>query len=92
MRYGRSVPEGFLPVFSVDSDDEARALIVAACPRGLDGEYYARELAEAQTLANLEAFSTKLDRIHDIMIESGTCTCSAASAHEPQHTRTRKKR
>jgi hypothetical protein len=37
------------------------------CPRGADGNYYARELVEEQTLENLQAFSDKLARAYDFM-------------------------
>ena len=58
--YGFLVPEGAMPVFSVDTEEEAKALIVAACPLNYDGEYFSRELAQEQTLENLQAFSDKL--------------------------------
>ncbi len=60
MRYGRTVPKGFLPVFSVDTEEEAKQLLIATCPRGDDGHFYARELIEEQTLENLQVFSDKL--------------------------------
>lgn len=64
MRYGRAVPEGFLPVFSVDTEEEAQKLIILTCPRGNDGAYYARELIVDQTLENLQQFSDKLARVY----------------------------
>lgn len=67
MRYGRSVPDGFLPVFSVDTEQEAKDLIVLCCPRDDNGVHYARELAAEQTLENLQAFSDKLARGWDMM-------------------------
>lgn len=60
MRYGRAVEEGCLPVFSTDTEEDARRLLVAACSTNLDGEFVARELAEEQTLENLRAFSDRL--------------------------------
>ena len=54
MRYGRSVQDGFLPVFSVNSEKEAKSLLVATCPRNNDGEFVSRELVEEQTLENLQ--------------------------------------
>lgn len=60
MRYGRSVPDGFLPVFSVDTVEQAESLIVLACPRDDAGMYYARELVHEQTVENLQAFSDRL--------------------------------
>lgn len=67
--------QGRLPVFSVDTEEEAENLIVATCPMGYDGKYYARELAQEQTLENLYAFSEKIATVHDRMVERGTCTC-----------------
>lgn len=67
MRYGRSVQKGFLPVFSVDTEEEAKRLIVMACPTDATGTYYARELAQEQTLENLQAFSDKLARCYEFM-------------------------
>jgi hypothetical protein len=75
VRVGRTCPEGFLPVFSVRTKAEAEALVILACTRGMDGQLYARELLEEQTLDNLERFSEKLDRAHDFMIKAGTCKC-----------------
>lgn len=63
--FGRGpVPDGALPVFSVDSEDEAERLLAAACPRDHEGNLYARELAVDQTLENLEAFSQRLEMIY----------------------------
>ena len=53
MRYGRTVEDGFLPVHSVDTEAQARALLVAACSTNLDGEFIARELAHEQTVGGL---------------------------------------
>lgn len=58
--YGVSVPEGSLPVFSVDTEEEARLLLATACETNLAGEYVARELATEQTIDNLFAFSDRL--------------------------------
>lgn len=54
-----SVPEGSLPVFSVDTEEEAKQLIIAACPFD-GGHYIAYELAVEQTLESLKAFSVRL--------------------------------
>lgn len=62
MGFGRKLPKGRLPVFSVETEDDARALIVASCPRDTAGHFYARELAEEQTLENLERFAQRLER------------------------------
>lgn len=58
--YGVSVPSGSLPVFSVDTEEEAKLLVVSACPFEPGVGYYARELADDQTLENLQAFSVRL--------------------------------
>jgi hypothetical protein len=65
--YGVSVPKGRLPVFSVDTVEEAKQLITLCCPRNVHGEYYSRELAEEQTLENLQEFSDKLLRGYKLM-------------------------
>lgn len=75
MTFGRKVEKGFLPVFAVADEDEARDLIVLACERNLHGEHIARELAHKQTLENLEAFSTRLDQAHDRLVQAGKCRC-----------------
>jgi hypothetical protein len=67
VRYGVSVPKGFLPVYSVDSEDEARQLLVLACERNRDGEFVARELVHDQTLENLDAFGDRLAAYHALM-------------------------
>lgn len=60
--YGTVVPDGRLPVYSVDTEEEARLLIAATCQRSLSGQYIAPELAQDQTLENLYAFGV---RIHE---------------------------
>lgn len=37
-------PEGFLPIFSVETEQEARQLLGETCKMGLDKHYYAPEL------------------------------------------------
>ena len=64
MRFGRKCPNGFLPIFSVNTEEEARALLLAACPRNLAGEFVAPELAEEQTLPNLYAFGKRLRGVY----------------------------
>ncbi len=58
--YGVTVPKGSLPVFSVDTEQEAHKLLVAACGTNAKGEFIARELAHQQTLHNLDKFSDRL--------------------------------
>lgn len=61
MRFGRKCPRGFLPIFSVNTEDEARRLLVLTCPRTDDGQaHFAPELREKQTLRNLYAFGARL--------------------------------
>lgn len=52
-------------MFSVDTEDDAKLLISTACPMDYSGRYYARELAEDQTLENLYAFSDRLAEVWD---------------------------
>jgi hypothetical protein len=61
--------EGFLPVFSVDTEEDAEALLILACPRNMDGEFVARELVQEQTLDNLQAFSDKLAMCYGLLVE-----------------------
>lgn len=68
MRYGRSVPEGFLPVMSVNTEEEAEKLLIAACARNEHGEFVARELAHEQTIENLFAFGDKLEKYYEAMM------------------------
>lgn len=63
MFYGRRTPPGHLPVYSVDTEEEAEQLLTAACETNYEGEYVARELAEEQTIDNLAAFSERLHRV-----------------------------
>ena len=65
--YGRTCPPGFLPVYFVDSEEEAKTLVVLTCAMGPDGKYYARELAAEQTLDNLDAFSKKIEQAHEFV-------------------------
>jgi len=54
-----------LPVFSVGSEDAAKRLLTIACPRNYQGEYFAPELAEEQTLDRLYAFGDRLRSLYD---------------------------
>lgn len=75
MRYGRSLPDGFMPVFSVGTEAEAQRLLVLSCPRNMQGEFVAAELAQEQTLENLQAFSDRLEVMHQILVSNGQCDC-----------------
>lgn len=68
MGYGRApVPDGTLPIFSVNTEEEARTLITLTCPTNLNGEHIAPELAREQTLKNLYAFGDRLRRGYALM-------------------------
>lgn len=67
MRYGRTLEDGFLPVFSVNTEEEAKRLLVLACPINLEGEYVAAELVHEQTFENLQAFSDRLASIWQML-------------------------
>lgn len=62
--YGRRCPPGFLPVYSVDTEEEAERLLVHL-PSNWRGEKVADELAHEQTLENLAAFG---DRLHELWL------------------------
>lgn len=67
MGFGKApVPKGSLPIFSVNSEDEAYRLLVVACPRTADGHFIARELATEQTLKNLYRFGDRLHTIYNM--------------------------
>lgn len=68
--YGTVVPSGSLPVYSVDTEDEAKMLLTMCCPR-LDSGWLAEELAKEQTLENLELFGERL-RLADNFVKAKT--------------------
>ena len=61
VRYGRTVDKGFLPVFSVNTEEEARQLLVMTCSIDLASQFVAQELVTEQTLENLYAFGDRLE-------------------------------
>ena len=68
--YGKradGLPEGAMPVFTVNTEEEAKSLIVLACPVNYEGEYYSRELAQELTIENLGAFSDKMAYCWEVM-------------------------
>ena len=65
MRYGRSVPKGWLPVHSVWTEEQARELLIIACPKNAFGQFVAPELEEEQTLDNLDSFGRRLARLDE---------------------------
>ena len=71
MRFGRTVPKGFLPVYSVDTEEQAEQLLTAACQTNIDGDFVAEELARDQKVETLVGFSDKLHSVYGIMVERG---------------------
>jgi hypothetical protein len=65
VRFGPKCPRGFLPVFSVNTAEEAERLLVLACQTNIDGEFIASELVEEQTLPNLYAFGDRLAAMYE---------------------------
>ena len=58
-------------MFTVNDEDEAKRLIALACPTTLEGDHYAPELVEEQTLEKLQAFSQRLhDLYHSYIMET----------------------
>lgn len=74
MRFGPKCPRGFLPVFSVNTAEEARRLLIMACPQNGAGEFVAVELAEEQTLERLYAFGRRLENLYDEYIAPSSKT------------------
>lgn len=62
-------------MYAVGSNAEALRLLTAACPTNIAGSFIAPELAEEQTLDNLDAFSARLDRVHALLEARGLCDC-----------------
>lgn len=54
-------------MFSVDTEEDARQLLTAACPTNREGEFVARELVHEQTLDNLHAFAERLEKAWDLI-------------------------
>ena len=75
MGFGRSLPKGRLPVYSVGDEAEARLLLAMACPMNAHGQYVAVELAREQTIENLQRFSDRLDAVHERLKANGRCRC-----------------
>jgi hypothetical protein len=67
VRYGRTVPRGFLSVYSVDTEAEAKMLLTLACPTNLKGDFVAPELVQSQTIENLLKFGDRLAKAHRMM-------------------------
>jgi hypothetical protein len=54
-------------VFSVDTEEEAHKLLVLTCGKTPDGQFYAKELAQRQSLENLYAFGDRLAQAYEWM-------------------------
>jgi len=65
VRFGTKCPDGFLPAFSVNTVEEAKRLLIMACPTNIDGDFIAPELAEEQTLERLYAFGDRLATLYE---------------------------
>lgn len=67
VRYGERVPPGFLAIYSVDTEKEAKQLLAACCQTNMNGEFVADELLEDQTIPNLMAFGERLKKSHALL-------------------------
>ena len=56
-----------MPVFSVDTEEEAQALLVFTCSTNREGEFVAQELAKEQTLEQLGKFGDRLADAYAVM-------------------------
>jgi len=73
--YGKKIPNGALPVYSVGDRAEAEELVVMSCPKDYEGRHFARELAIDQTIENLYKFGEHLDLAHEVIKKNGRCRC-----------------
>ena len=71
MGFGRTTPEGSLPFHSVDTEYQAYVLLKATCKSDVNGELYAPELAEEQTLDNLAALGARVRAAEERLIAAG---------------------
>lgn len=49
VKYGTKLPKGFLPAYSVDTEEEARLLIAATCKLNLTGQYISPDMIDSFT-------------------------------------------
>lgn len=68
-----------LPIFSVDTEEEAEDLATRTCILAHNGQYVAVALAEAQTLDNLYAFGDRLRVEYAKMKKEQRCQKSSSS-------------
>ena len=70
VQVGTVCPKGFLPVYSVDTEEDAKMLVTLACPLGLDNLHYAPELVGTsgdERIRKFVAFGKRLVKIHQMM-------------------------
>jgi hypothetical protein len=70
VRFGLKCQSGFLTIFSVNTEEEARNLLLITCPTNIHGEFVAPELSEEQTLDNLYSFGDRLAEAYKKMKKS----------------------
>lgn len=70
VKYGTEVEKGFLTVFTVDTEEDAKDLIILACGTNADGEYVAAELVGRgkQTIDNLNKFGDRLQATWEFIV------------------------
>jgi len=54
---------------SVDTEEEAKALLTLGCQTNYDGDYIAKELIHEQTLDNLSQFGERLNQLYEDYIK-----------------------
>ncbi len=59
-----------MPVYSVDTEQEARDLLVLTCQRNMNNEFIASELVEDQTIDNLFAFGRRLAEVQEKWVKN----------------------
>lgn len=85
VRFGRAgeCPKGFLPVHSVDTPEQAKALLTLACQTNRNGEYIARELVHPdRSISDLELFATRLQECERMLIERGHKAWSGSTSNQ----------
>jgi len=72
VKIGAVCPQGFLPVYSTDTKEEAKQIVVLACPTNYDGDYVAPEVAGTtgdERISQFVAFGKRLEQIHKMIME-----------------------
>lgn len=70
-------------MFSADTEEDAKTLIVMTCTMGPDGNYYARELIAEQNLENLQKFNDKLALAYEHLMKRRESDLSATRRKKP---------